>query len=66
MRRRTHPRECASFERVAIRRPRANVGAICGPLAASRIPAMEFLLLCIVSVLFVFTVGGFFAGRGGD
>jgi len=27
---------------------------------------MEFLLLCIVSVLFVFTVGGYFAGRGGD
>ncbi len=30
----------------------------------SRIPAMEFLLLCIVSVLFVFTAGAFFAGRG--
>jgi len=27
---------------------------------------MEFLLLCIVSVLFVFTAGAFFAGRGGD
>jgi len=27
---------------------------------------MEFLLLCIVSVLFAFTVGGYFAGRGGD
>jgi len=25
---------------------------------------MEFLLLCIVSVLFVFTAGAFFAGRG--
>jgi len=29
-------------------------------------PPMEFLLLCIVSVLFVFTAGGYFAGRGGD
>jgi len=27
---------------------------------------MEFLLLSIVSVLFVFTAGAFFAGRGGD
>ena len=27
---------------------------------------MEFLLLCVVSVLFVFTAGAFFAGRGGD
>jgi hypothetical protein len=27
---------------------------------------MEFLLLCIVSVLFVFTAGAYFAGRGGD
>ena len=34
-----------------------------GPLGS---PAMEFLLLCIVSVLFVFTVGGYYAGRGGD
>jgi len=25
---------------------------------------MEFLLLCIISVLFVFTAGAFFAGRG--
>jgi len=25
---------------------------------------MEFLLLCVVSVLFVFTAGAFFAGRG--
>jgi hypothetical protein len=32
----------------------------------SRIPAMEWLLLCIVSVLFAFTAGAFFAGRGGD
>jgi len=27
---------------------------------------MEFLLLCLVSVLFAFTVGAYFAGRGGD
>jgi len=27
---------------------------------------MEWLLLCIVSVLFAFTAGAFFAGRGGD
>jgi len=27
---------------------------------------MEFLLLCVISVLFAFTVGGYFAGRGGD
>jgi len=27
---------------------------------------MEFLLLCIVSVLFAFTAGAYFAGRGGD
>jgi hypothetical protein len=27
---------------------------------------MEFLLLCVVSVLFAFTVGAYFAGRGGD
>jgi len=26
---------------------------------------MEFLLLCSVSVLFVFTAGAYFAGRGG-
>jgi uncharacterized protein (UPF0333 family) len=26
---------------------------------------MEFLLLCIISVLFVFTAGAYFAGRGG-
>jgi hypothetical protein len=26
---------------------------------------MEFLLLCIVSVLFAFTAGAYFAGRGG-
>ena len=26
---------------------------------------MEFLLLCLVSVLFVFTAGAYFAGRGG-
>jgi len=32
----------------------------------SRIPPMEFLLLCVVSVLFVFTAGAYFAGRGGD
>jgi len=25
---------------------------------------MEFLLLCLVSVLFVFTAGAYFAGRG--
>jgi len=25
---------------------------------------MEFLLLCVVSVLFAFTAGAFFAGRG--
>jgi len=27
---------------------------------------MEFLLLCLVSVLFVFTAGAYFAGRGSD
>jgi len=27
---------------------------------------MEFLLLCVVSVLFVFTAGAYFAGRGSD
>jgi len=26
---------------------------------------MEFLLLCVISVLFVFTAGAYFAGRGG-
>jgi hypothetical protein len=26
---------------------------------------MEWLLLCIFSVLFAFTAGAFFAGRGG-
>jgi uncharacterized protein (UPF0333 family) len=26
---------------------------------------MEFLLLCVFSVLFVFTAGAYFAGRGG-
>jgi hypothetical protein len=27
---------------------------------------MELLLLCIISVFFAFTVGGYFAGRGDD
>jgi hypothetical protein len=33
-------------------------------VAPSTIPAMEYLLLCLVSVLFVFTAGAYFAGRG--
>jgi hypothetical protein len=32
----------------------------------SRIPSMEFLLLCVVSVLGAFTAGAYFASRGGD
>src|SRR5687768_6996158 len=44
-----------------LRSTTGNAGAI---RRRSRILAMEFLLLCVVSVLFVFTAGAFFAGRG--
>jgi uncharacterized protein (UPF0333 family) len=36
------------------------------PLGRLGSAPMEFLLLCLVSVLFAFTVGAYFAGRGGD
>jgi uncharacterized protein (UPF0333 family) len=36
------------------------------PLGRLGSAPMEFLLLCLVSVLFAFTVGAYFAGRGSD